>query len=121
MTTLKRWFRDSWDEALVYGLTLWCTFISQYLPILTEGRNVAFAFDLLAFSVYATVALFFTYVQEYIRLEKEDTAETTAKKKAAKRKHMIRRVAFAMFFGLSSPVLLPKIFEYFTRAAGLGE
>ena len=121
MATLKSWLRNNWDEALVYGLTLWCTIIAPYLPILTEGRKMAFTFDALAFAVYATVALFLTYVQEFIRKEKDETAETTAKKRAAKRTHMVRRITFAMFFGFSSPLILPSVFQYFMRALGLGE
>jgi len=121
MTRIKRFFKNSWDEILVYGLTLWCTFISPYLPILADNKKMSFIFDPLAFSVYATVALLLTYVQEYIRLEKNDTEETTAKKKAAKRSHMPRRIIFAMVFGFASPVLLSNILKYFIKLSGLGE
>jgi hypothetical protein len=79
-----------------------------------------FSLDLLAFSVYATVALLLTYFQEYIRVGKEDTEETKSKRKQAKRHNMPRRIVFAMVFGFGSPAILSNIIKYVSNMSGLG-
>lgn len=119
--TIKKWFSNNWDEMIVYGLTCWCTILSPFLPNLSTGTKIKLATDLLTMLFYLTIALFLTFVQEYIRLEKTDDIEAKNKRKSAKRKklNLIRRFLFAMVFGFGSPAIVSKAIEHFTRLSGL--
>jgi len=121
MTRLHKWFIESWDEVIAYFLTFWCAFISHTLPTLETGDSVVLNFQLGRFFIVATVALALTFAQEFIFPDPPATAKMTrSEKKAAKKKHMVKRFLFAMAFGLGAPGLTNTIISYVVKLSGFG-
>lgn len=117
-----KWFRNSWDEVVAYLLTFWCTMLSPFLPVLQTGDKIQMVKDIMIILLYATVALFLTFAQEFIFPEKVEKAKlTNEEKKLAKKNHRIKRFAFAMAFGFAAPTAVHSLLTYFMKLSGLGE
>ena len=115
-----RWIRNNWDEIAVYLLTLWCTLLSSNLEQLKEGENIILSFDVSKIILSATIALLLTFAQEWIFPEKDTAAVTKEQKKIGKRKHIAKRMVFAMAFGFSAPNIVTLIINSVTKLSGLG-
>jgi len=107
---IKHWFKNNWDELVAYLLTLWCTMLSPFLPILQTVDKIKMVQDIMLTLFYATIALFLTFAQEFIFPDKENKSKMTLEeKKLAKRKHLMKRFLFAMTFGFGAPTAVHKI------------
>lgn len=88
-----KWLRESWDEALVYALTLMGVLMAQFLPLLKGTDD----FDI---SVNGPRLLVASVVALYLVLQDEDTKGDPVAKKG-KKGALRRRLSAALTQGFT--------------------
>lgn len=100
MSTLKSFLSKYWDEGLIYIIALAACIVSSRWESF-KGTD-AFTLDLsigrILFSLL--LALLAVCAQEMIRKDDDGT------KRAGKKKHLPKRIVFAIIFGLGSPQIV---------------
>ena len=100
MATLKTYWSRYWDEGLIYLIALASCLISSRWESFkgTESFTLDLSIGRILFSLL--LALLAVCAQEIIRKDEDGT------KRAGKKKHLPKRIVFAILFGLGSPQIV---------------
>lgn len=96
--TIFHWFKETWDDVLVYALTLVGVLLAQFLPAFKGGVDFNIA-------VTAPRALVASVVALWLVLQDEDTKGDPVAKKG-KRQNMKRRLSAALTQGFTWSTLM---------------
>jgi len=111
LTKIKRWFKDHWDEGLVFLMTLLSVIVAPYLVMAASGTEFTITLNWWGVFVGGVIAVYVVIKNESRGVKDEDDTETKAKKRKAKKDNLGARIQVCMGNGFVWPSIVGVAFQ----------